>query len=144
MNLPKLRLPDFDGKTTAWYTFIALYNKMVHDKTTIDNGIKMEYLKTCIKGNAAKLIAHIEPTAENYKVCYELLAKRYDNKREVLSKLIDNILQLPKIKGENSTQLRIMHATVHECTMTIKNMGIQVGGWDPLLVHILVHMRFNT
>lgn len=111
---------------------------MVHDKTTIDDGIKMEYLKTCIKGPAAKMINHLEPTAENYKVCYEILRNRYDNKRAVLGKLIDSMLNLPKLNEENSTQLRTMHDTVHECTLTIKNMGVQVNGWDPLLVHILL------
>lgn len=140
MNLPKLRLPEFDGKTTGWYTFIALFNKMVHDKPQhlLDDGIKMEYLKTCIKGSAAKLISHVEPTAENYKVCYDLLEKRYDNKREVLTKLLNVMLRLPKLKEENSTQLRAMHDTVHECTMTIQNMGIKVNEWDPILVHILL------
>lgn len=98
----------------------------------------MMYLKTCIKGAAAKLIAHIEATAENYRVCYELLTRRYDNKREVLSKLINNILRSPEIEGENSAQLRNMHDTVHECVMTIKNMGIQVVSWGPLLVHRLL------
>lgn len=138
MNLPKLRLPDFDGKNTPWYTFIGLFNKMVHDKTTIDDGIKMEYLKTCIKGAAAKMINHLEPTAENYRVCYEILRNRYDNKRAVLGKLIDSMLNLPKMKEENSAQLRTMHDTVHECTLTIKNMGVEVNGWDPLLVHIFL------
>lgn len=125
INLPKLRLPEFNGTSTAWYTFISLFNKMVHDKI-IDDGTKMEYLKTCIKGNTSKVIAHVDPTAENYHVCYNLLVNRYDNKREVLGKLIDSMLRLPIMKTENSAQLRTMHDTVHECVMAIQNMKIHV------------------
>lgn len=43
------------------------------------------------------------------------------------------------MKAENSSQLRTMHDTVNECVMAIQNMKIKVDGWDPLLVHILLH-----
>lgn len=93
--LPKLELPMFHGKETEWKSFISLFDRMVHNNTTIDDGLKVEYLKTCIKGEAFKIIKHIDPWPENYNICYGMLRKRYDNPRNVLGKLLDNILNIP-------------------------------------------------
>lgn len=62
-----------------------------------------------MKADAAKLVNHMAPTAENYGACYEVLRNRYDNKRELLGKLFDFILQLEHHKNENSGDLRTLH-----------------------------------
>lgn len=95
---------------------------MVHNNIKIDHGLKIEYLKTCVDGQAAKIINHIDPNPDNHLTCYELLRKRFDNNREQLCALIDNILQLQKIKTENADSLKTMHETVCESIMSIKNM----------------------
>lgn len=136
-NLPKLQLPEFNGKLSEWKRFIALFDRMVHYNQRIDHGIKIEYLKTCVRGQAAKIINHIDPNPENYTTCYDLLRNRYENKRELLGVLIDGILQLPKIKTESAEMLKQMHDTVYEAIMSIKNMGVGTENWDPLLCHIL-------
>lgn len=69
----------------------------------------MQYLKTSLKGDALKLANHLTPTSENYKACYELLQRRYTNKRELLGKLLDSILNLPKHNTENYSQLNNSH-----------------------------------
>lgn len=136
-NLPKLQLPEFNGKINEWKRFIALFDQMVHNNKKIDHGIKIEYLKTCVKGQAAKIINHIDPNPDNYTICYDLLRKRYDNKRELLGVLIDSILQLPKLKSENAEMLKSMHDTVYESIMSMANIGVPTHNWDPLLCHIL-------
>lgn len=99
--------------------------------------IVIEYLKTCVKGQAAKIINHIDPNPDNYLTCYELLRKRFDNKRELLGALIDGILQSPKLDKENADMLKSMHDTVYESIMSIKNIDVSTDNWDPLLCHIL-------
>lgn len=66
-SLPKIKLPEFDGKATDWRSFIALFDRMVHNNRQIDSGLKIEYLKTSIKGKALesfviprqKIIKHV-------------------------------------------------------------------------------------
>lgn len=137
-SLPKIKLPEFFGKPSDWKSFISLFDRMVHNNSTIDNGLKIEYLKTCIKGDAAKLIKHVDPTPDNYQTCYDIIHNRYENKREILGQLIDNILNLQKIKSENAQQLKNIHDTVYESIMSIKNLDIDIKNWDPLLNHILL------
>lgn len=47
------------------------------------------------------------------------------------------MLQLPKIKSENSECLKTMHDTVYESLMSIKNLGVSTANWDPIICHIL-------
>lgn len=89
VELPALKIPKFHGKNTEWRTFIELFDRIVHNNNKINNAIKMQYLKTSLKHDAAKLVAHIAPTAENYVICYDILKNRFDNKRELLSNLFD-------------------------------------------------------
>lgn len=137
IDLPKLKLPEFSGKATEWRSYIELFDTIVHTNEANNDAIKMQYLKTSIKGEAAKLIAHIAPTAENYKTCRDILEKRY-NKHELVGKLIDAVLNLPKMRGETSEDLRKIHDTANECLLSIKNMGVETENWDPLVIHILL------
>lgn len=71
--------------------------------------------------------------------CYQLLRRRFDNKRELVGNLIDNILQLPKVKFENSESLKTIHDTTYESLMAIKNTGISnTSLLDYFLCHILL------
>lgn len=83
-SLPKLKLHEFHGKISEWKSYIANFNRMIHKNVTIDDGMKIDYLKMAIKGDAAKLINHIDPSPEDYHICYDILKKRYENKREML------------------------------------------------------------
>lgn len=94
-SLPKLKLHEFNGKFAEWKSFIANFDRMIHNNEKIDDGMKIEYLKMSIKGDAAKLINHIDPNPENYQICYDILKKRFENKREILNNLIANIINLP-------------------------------------------------
>lgn len=135
--LPTLKLPEFTGKPSEWKGFISLFDRMVHSNDAMDNGLKIEYLKTQVKGEAAKILNHIDPTPNNYLTCYALLRKRYDNKRESLGIWIENIFNLPKMQKEDFNMLKAMHDTVYESIMSIKNIGVSVSNWDALLCHVL-------
>lgn len=136
-QLPAVKIPEFDGNATKWKHFIGLFKEIVHRNKNIDDGLKMHYLKTLVKGEAARIINHISPTGENYAVCYGLLKNRYENKRELVGKIFDKILDLPQGNYESSKHLKTIHDTVYEAIMEIKNIEIITDGIDILLVHIL-------
>lgn len=119
IELPKIKIPEFSGKSTEWRAYVELFDKIIHNNDAVSDAIKMQYLKTSIKGEAAKLVAHIAPTAENYKMCKGILDKRYNNKRELIGKHIDAILNLPKMRNESSDELRKIHDGANESLLSI-------------------------
>lgn len=124
VKLPKISIPEFSGKQDEWQPFIELFKKIVHNQESLSDSIKMQYFKTSLKDEAAKLIKHIAPSGENYRTCFELLHKRYENKRQILGNLLDQILNLLKQKNENANQLKLMHDTTIECIMAIKHLKL--------------------
>lgn len=136
-KLPKLTIPEFSGKATEWFAFITMFDETVHNRNT-NKSMKIQFLKSLLKGDAAKMVQHIAPTGENYDACYKILRNRYDNKRILLGKFLDTIILLPKHKNESGEDLKNLHDTVNECMLAIKNIGIQTKYWDPLINHIIL------
>lgn len=97
----------------------------------------MQYLKTHVKGDAARLIRHLTISEVNYETAWKLLAQRYEDERIITTKFIDKLLDLPKMKKANAAQLRDMHYTVNECLKALKNQRIDTSSWGPLLLRII-------
>lgn len=138
VQLPKIKLPEFDGEQSKWRAFKDLFDKIVHSNVTISESIKVQYLKSNLTGKAAKMVEHLPPTDKSYKKCYELLCNRYDNERETVSILIDEILNIDEQKFESGNGLKVMHDKTYECIMSIESMGTSVENWDLLLIQILM------
>lgn len=126
IRLPEVKLPQFDGTPTSWTNFISLFNENVHTNAEIPEAVKMQYLKSNLKGDDTKLVSHITPTADNYQTSYDILQRRYNNKREMLSKLLNPIIDIPFQNYENYSQLQQMHDVAYECINAIKNLDILI------------------
>lgn len=142
-DLPKIKIADFDGNITKWKVFYELYDQVIHQNTTLGNAAKMHFLKTYVKGEAARLINHLTPTAENYESAYKILIARYENTRVLLGKLLDTLLDLPILTNESCAQLKSMHDSVYECLKAIENLNVPTENWDALITHILVKKLDN-
>ena len=73
MRLPKLQLPSFTGMYTEWTSFIDLFKASVDDNNQLSDSEKLNYLKVCLVGDAAKLIASVTITDANYGIAMKLL-----------------------------------------------------------------------
>lgn len=138
VQLPKIKIPEFDGEPANWRAFKDLFDKIVHCNRNISDSIKIQYLKANLTGKAAKLVEHLPPTNTSYKKCYEILNNRYENERENVSYLIDEILDIEIQKVESSAGLKMIHDKTFECIMSIESIGTSVQNWDVLLVQILM------
>ena len=59
-SLPKIKLPEFYGSYELWLQFADTYKSLIHNSTTLSNIEKFWYLKSCLKGVAAKLLILLE------------------------------------------------------------------------------------
>ncbi|XP_055306475.1 uncharacterized protein LOC129570781 [Sitodiplosis mosellana] len=137
VKLPKVKLPEFDCASDNWREFKSMFDKMVHENDSIPEAIKVQYLKSCLKGEAAKKVSHLTPEESNYQDVYSILERQYGNKRENVGKLIEKILDIPCQSAETSNGLKNLFDTANECLMAIKNYNVNIKDWDPLIIHIL-------
>ena len=92
LKLPKLQLPTFTGSYTDWMGFFDLFKASVDSNTHLSNSEKLNYLKACVKGEAARLISSISITDANYSIAFALLKDRYENKEHHSSSFASNLV----------------------------------------------------
>lgn len=80
----------------------------------------MQYLKTSITGEAAKLISTI---ADNFKKAWMILVNRFENKRAIRDAHVETMLQLPTITKETSMQLREFYDKSKECVELLDDVS---------------------
>ncbi|XP_044751719.1 uncharacterized protein LOC123311714 [Coccinella septempunctata] len=131
---------DLDGQISKCYQEIKNYINTWQKSTPMsEEGTlkKMQYLKSQTRGEAAKLIQHLEVSSRNYPIAWELIKRRYNNNRLLFSKYADNILNLPILQQESAASIKKLHDTVQENLRAIENMGITA---EQLGNNIIAHM----
>ena len=102
LKLPKLQLPSFTGSYTDWMSFADLFKASVDSNNQLSNSEKLNYLKACVKGEAAKLISSVTITDYNYEIAWELLHERYENKRSIVQAHLQAIWSQCSLKSQST------------------------------------------
>lgn len=82
---------------------------MIHTNPNLTDIQKLEYLKTHVKGEAASLVSHLTLNVANYAIAWDLLMENYENRRKIISTLLDKVLSKPKL--EPKTMLNYLRET---------------------------------
>lgn len=124
VDVPQIKLSTFLGGYENWVNFHDLFSKLIYINAFLSFPEKIQYLKTHVGREAAKLIQHLSTVGENYETAYQLLKGRYENIRLILSKLLDNLLDQPATQTENAEQLKQLYDNTTECLQAITYLGI--------------------
>ncbi len=126
MRLPDMSLPKFDGKYEDWPTFQDLFTAGFHNNSTLSGSQKLQYLKSCLSGEAASIIKSFTITDVNYNEAWSLLEQQYDNKREIVMSHVKRLLFQPSIKQESAAALQEMLTLTLECLRSLKGLSLPV------------------
>lgn len=137
MKLPQINLKSFDGNYQNWLGFRDLYEQMIHNNKDISPVEKFTYLKTSINGDAAQLIKHMLPTANNYESAWTSISNRYNNGRRLVETYLRMMCNQPKVKSESAVALKKLHDTTLECIHAMTNLEIDTNQSDFLLNYIV-------
>ncbi|EFN68677.1 hypothetical protein EAG_15947, partial [Camponotus floridanus] len=64
--------------------FRNLFLSLVGENPSVSNIERFHYLRSCVKGSAEKLIRSLTVTSENYDRAWAILAKHFENKKELM------------------------------------------------------------
>ena len=104
-KLPKLKITPFDGMSTDWVRFENMFLTQVHGKP-ISAEEKFVYLLEMVSHKVREKIANLKPGEVGYKVAWERLKVEYGQTKQVVSAHLDEIVNLPVIKGSNYTRIQ--------------------------------------
>ncbi|XP_018407682.1 PREDICTED: uncharacterized protein LOC108783580 [Cyphomyrmex costatus] len=137
LKLLKIDLPSFSGSYEEWYPFHDTFQSLIHRDRSITEIQKFHYLKAALKGKAAELIQSLEMSADNYEQAWQMLIKRYDNKRLIIQKHLRALFELPTISKENFAALRQLVDEVLKHTRALKAMGRPIDSWDDPIIYLV-------
>ena len=85
-----MEFPTLSGQNTEWIGFADLFEAAVNSNKTLSNVEKFSFLKSCMKGDAVRLLKIYTLTGDNYKHPWDALIDRYANRRAIVKQHTDN------------------------------------------------------
>ena len=140
-NLPDLKIPTFSGKHDTWLDFFDSFNSIIHSDNELPIIQKFHYLKGCVTGDAAKIIAALETTSENYKVAWDLLKGRYHNKKSLIDSHIKALFEMPSISKDFST--RTLFDTLQIHIRALRTLSVEMDHENAMIIY-LIKGKLNT
>ena len=132
VQLPKVALPEFYGKSAAEFqTFINLFVSMV-DRKTLTKAEKLTYLKLCLKGEA-KVVAdgYTEITDANYDSLLQQLRLKYGQERFIQRDHYNGLLEMQPFSW---AQLPAWFNTYMTHVRTLESLGLDIAANSGFLV----------
>lgn len=137
-KLPVAEIPKFDGSPNTWLSFSNSFVAMVDSRSDINDVVKLMYLKNCVQGAAAKKIAHILITPENYQEAWETLKRSYEKKRIVISKYLDNLIDIKAPATTNAEGISDIVTNVNLCLTSLNSLGVTTdAGLERVAIRII-------
>lgn len=133
-KLPDISLPKFSGVYKEWPAFADMFKSLILDNKTLSDVQRLHYLRGCLKGEAADLIASEELTGDALSQSWEMLVTRYENKRLLIQARLDQIYSVPAAQ-KNATAMNKLINTVAEAKKALLKMGVGATLGDIMLVH---------
>ena len=141
---PRVRLPDigvkiFSGDPTLWPEYFDYYNIAVHQNTDLSDIERFTYLKGYLHGDAKRCIQGLSLTEANYKEAVELLKKRFGNKRLIISRHMEALLELDKVTSSAMIkELRGLYDKIMVNIRALKAYKITPEQFGPVLAPVIL------
>uniref|UniRef100_A0A6P7GQX8 Uncharacterized protein LOC114341835 n=1 Tax=Diabrotica virgifera virgifera TaxID=50390 RepID=A0A6P7GQX8_DIAVI len=137
IKMPKFELVKFDGEDniSLWPVFYENFKQFVHNKIEYPKSDKLQYLLSCISGNALKSCSSIEPIPNNYDIIWNMLVERYNDKKYLFNLYMDRIVNFRGLQSNNPSYLEIFLEKFDTNVSALKRLNL-----DNLDDHILTYL----
>ncbi|KAL0829434.1 hypothetical protein ABMA28_004206 [Loxostege sticticalis] len=137
-KLPPIPIPKFSGDYNDWLSFRDLFKSLIHNDSSLSKIEKHHYLKSSLSGDAELLLKNILLTEANYDDAWKKLEDRYDNKRIIVTNILNCLMNQKKITAESTKGIKDLLDTTSQCLSSLNNLQINTSSWDAIIVHIVV------
>jgi hypothetical protein len=153
INLPVISLPTFDGKICNWLQYRDTFEALNVNNTTLSIVQKYHYFIASLNNVAKDLVANLQIMNENFLVAWQLVTKRYNNKRLIAMMHAKHLCQMPLAKQGDATSLRQLIDHVSSHMNAIQALSLNVPVQDLMLIHLMLatvdndtqqHWELNT
>ena len=138
LKLPTISLPQFHGSLGEWMTFRDSFEALINRNEALSNIERFLYLKSAVKGEAARALKTLPVSDSNYEAAWEVLCKRYQDTDGLIDYYVGALFSIRMIRKDSADELRELIDDFNNHLRSLKSLEEPVDRWDTLLVHILV------
>ena len=138
VKLPKLEIEKFSGDPKKYVTFRDAFDVAVLKNEYLSDGEKFTYLRSYLSGEAARLIAGMSMTNNNFKEALDLMEKRFGNKQIIINSHMEALMKIYPVRYSDDTKgLRALYDRVEMNLRSLKGLGVSSDAYGCLLVPVL-------
>lgn len=128
----------FSGNYHEWSSFYDCFTSLVDKNPVLSKIQKFFYLRAALSGEALNCIQCLETTSNNYQTAWELLIKRFNNKKILVQTHVKAIYDVEKINIESASKLRQFIDKLMGHIRALETLGHSPKAWGPLLTHVIM------
>lgn len=125
-KLPDTPIPVFSGEFDEWLPFKDSFNSIIDSRDDLSDIEKLQYLKGAMKGRAAGKLKSLTMIGTNYRRAWSLLEVAYADKRLIISKHLNAILNLPVLNRETVEGLQKLADDTTQNMESLASLGISI------------------
>nr|XP_029716822.1 uncharacterized protein LOC109408852 [Aedes albopictus] len=137
VRLPTLELPTFSGDYMDWPAFRDAFEALIDKNLQLSNVQKLLYLKSTLKGEPACMLEVIDTTDANYRVAWDLLVERFENRRIIKQKHLKALFSIKQVPEDSPKELRRLLNECQRNVNALKQFGEPTDEWDTILVYMI-------
>lgn len=136
-KLPPVPIPNFSGNVKDWVSFRDTFQAIVINQK-ISNVVKFHYLRESLKsGEAWNLISEMTPSENTFKIAWETIEKRYDNKNIIVDSHVSELFKMRSIPSENAKDLWKLVENFGTHLKALESLGEPIEHWNTLIIHMI-------
>ncbi|MCP9266124.1 Integrase core domain containing protein [Dirofilaria immitis] len=113
VNLPQLSLPMFTGDPRQRRQFWSSFNAAVHSRA-IPEIQKLNYLYSCLRGNALEAVLGYDIAPENYEIIRRLLREKYGDPSTATAILYKELRSIKRDKKERVRMIEHIERVIRQ------------------------------
>ena len=111
-ELPKIKVPTFNGDVLKWSSFWATFGPTIHDRKDLNPCQKLNYLKQAINDPSLQMLLNTPvETADTYPSLIEELKARFERPKEIHRAVTKNLIHVAPAKHTRA-DIMMLHDTV--------------------------------
>lgn len=143
IKLPKINLPSFSGNLHEWLSFKDIFKASIHQNKNLSDAMKLQYLKSSLKGDAFRIVQSISIVDSNYELAWSLLEERYSNSREQVYAHLKRFMNMPVIQSESSSAILNLIDIASECMRSLETLEQKVEGFSTIMFAYILSQKLD-
>lgn len=140
LRIGNISTEAFNGDSSQWANFKSKYLRMVHENPDIGDIEKLSILlKMMTPGTEPhSLLEGYTHEPDNYKIMWKQLCDFYDDDLEIITTLVNRVLDLPVVTRASREALMLMVNVTNKLVLQMPRHNVDTKNWGIILVPLLI------